>query len=454
MLQHFTARNCRAAVAFTVCIVSRFGFGFGYEPPSSLDFAANWHQWRGPNSNGSAPESAAPPVNWNATTNIQWTTDLPGEGSATPVVWGNQVFVLSAQKTDRKVETPTVPHNTAKTIPPNTYYQFNVTSIDRETGQVQWQKVATEQVPHEGHHDSHTYAAGSPTTDGERLYASFGSRGIYCYTLSGELIWQKDLGDMRTRFAWGEAVTPALAGDALVINWDQEVDSFVVALNKVTGEELWRKSRAEEKTSWNTPLVTEVNGRTLAILNGSGKVRAYDVANGDVVWECGGQTINAIPSAVRFDESVICMSGYRGAAAFSIPVDSKGDVTGSDRIRWSHPSGTPYVPSPTLSGKRLVFTGGNTDILTCLDAATGKPLLDRRRIPGVGGFYASPLAANGHFYFVGREGTTAVLKDNETLDVVATNQLDGIFDASPVAIGKQLFLRSWNKLYCISESQL
>jgi len=418
---------------------------------STADFAANWHQWRGPDANGSAAESATPPVSWEAKTNVQWTVDLPGDGSATPVVWGDQVFVLSAEKTDRKAETPTVPHPTAKTIPPNLYYRFIVTSVDRQTGGVLWQKVATEQVPHEGHHDSHTYAAGSPSTDGERLYASFGSRGIFCYTLTGELLWQKDLGDMHTRFAWGEAVTPALAGDALIVNWDQEEGSFVVALDTMTGEERWRKERPDERTSWNTPLVTEFEGRKLAILNGSGKARAYDVVNGDVVWECGGQTTNAIPTALRFSDNVICMSGYRGAASFSIPLNSRGNVTGSDQIRWSHPEGTPYVPSPTLTGRRLVFTGANSDILTCLDAETGKALIERRRIPGVGGFYASPLAANGHLYFVGREGTTAVLKDNETLDVVGTNTLEGTFDASPIAVGKQLFLRSWNKLYCIAE---
>ena len=418
--------------------------------PSS-DFSSNWHQWRGPNANGSAAESAKPPVKWDRDNNVQWSVDIPGDGSATPVVWGDQVFVLSAEKTDRKAESPTVPHESAKTVPPNVYYRFVVTSIDRQKGTVRWQQVAAEQVPHEGHHDTQTYAAGSPTTDGERLYASFGSRGIYCYTLDGELLWQKDLGDMRTRFAWGEAVTPALAGKALIVNWDQEEGSFVVALSTETGEELWRKDRPDEKTSWNTPLITEFDGRMLAILNGSGKARAYDVATGEMIWECGGQTTNAIPSAVSFGNNVICMSGYRGAAGFSIPLNSIGDITGTDKIHWSIASGTPYVPSPTLAGNRLVFTGGNSDILTCLDAETGKALIERRRIPGVGGFYASPLAANGHLYFVGREGTTAVLKDNETLDVVGTNTLEGLFDASPAAVGNQLFLRSWSRLYCIAE---
>ena len=173
--------------------------------------------------------------------------------------------------------------------------------------------------------------------------------------------------------------------------------------------------------------------------------------NSDLGQGISADAAGAIPSALRFADHVICMSGYRGAASFSIPLNAKGDLTGTDQIRWSHPEGTPYVPSPTLSGRRLVFTGANSDILTCLDAETGKALIERRRIPGVGGFYASPLAANGHLYFVGREGTTAVLKDNETLDVVGTNTLEGLFDASPIAVGKQLFLRSWNKLYCIAE---
>ncbi len=449
MMNNFISRRCGLWILVALNLHSH---STSADDNAALaDVAANWHQWRGPNANGSADESATPPVRWDATTNLQWSVDLPGDGSSTPVVWGDQVFVLSAEKTDRKAGTPTVPNPAAKTIPPNLYYRFIVTSIDRRNGNVLWQNVATEQVPHEGHHDSHTYAAGSPTTDGERLYASFGSRGIFCYTLAGELLWQKDLGDMHTRFAWGEAVTPALAGDVLIVNWDQEEGSFVVALDAKTGEERWRQERPDEKTSWNTPLVTEFEGRTLAILNGSGKARAYDVATAEIVWECGGQTTNAIPSALRVADNVICMSGYRGAASYSIPLNSKGDVTGTDQIRWSHPAGTPYVPSPTLAGPRLVFTGANSDILTCLDAETGKALIERRRIPGVGGFYASPLAANGHLYFVGREGTTAVLKDNETLDVVGTNTLEGQFDASPITVGKQLFLRSWNRLFCIAE---
>jgi outer membrane protein assembly factor BamB len=412
---------------------------------------SNWHQWRGPTSTGQAAPTAQPPLNWSETQNIAWKLDLPGEGSSTPIIWNDQVFVLSAVATDRPAQTPIAPHPDAKTLPPNVYHRFVVTAVDRSNGQIRWQKTAAEEVPHEGKHSTHTYAAASPVTDGQRLYASFGSRGIYCYTLDGTLLWSKDLGDMRTRFAWGEAVTPALAGDLLIVNWDQEENSFITALRAETGEEVWRKERPGEKTSWNTPLITEFNGRRVAVVNGSGKARAYDVNTGSVLWECGGQTTNAIPSPLRFEDVAICVSGYRGAASFAIPLDSSGDVTGSEKIRWSHSEGTPYVPSPSSSGNRLYFTGGLGDILTVLDMSTGKPIRDRIRLNRVGNCYASPLIAHGRVYIVGREGGAVVLQDAAPFETLASNQLTGNFDASPVAVGNQLFLRSWNRLYCIAE---
>jgi outer membrane protein assembly factor BamB len=415
------------------------------------DAASNWHQWRGPDANGHAAPEASPPATWSETEHISWKLDLPGEGSSTPIVWGDQVFVLSAVPTDRKAETPVTPHPDAKTQPPNIHHQFIVTSVDRRTGKIVWQKTAAEQVPHEGKHTTHTYAAASPVTDGQRLYASFGSRGIYCYTLDGQLIWEKDLGDMRTRFAWGEAVTPALAGNLLIVNWDQEEDSFITALKTDTGEEVWRRSRPDEKTSWNTPLITDFNGRTIAVVNGSGKARAYDVQTGDVLWECAGQTTNAIPSPLRFENLAICMSGYRGAASFAIPLDSTGDISGTDKIRWSYPQGTPYVPSPSASANRLYFTTGTSDILTVLDMKSGQPLAEKIRLSGVGNCYASPLIAAGKVYIIGREGGAVVLKDEAPFPTIARNKLEGNFDASPVAVGRQLFLRSWNRLLCIEE---
>ncbi len=413
--------------------------------------ADDWVQWRGPTADGVAAPSARPPLHWDANTNVAWKADIPGDGSATPVVYGDQVFVLSAEQTNRKSPQAVAVDERAKTVPDEFFYRFIITSFDRRSGAVRWQQVATEQVPHEGRHTTNTYAAGSPTTDGERLYASFGSRGLFCFTIAGELVWQIDLGDMRTRFGWGEAVTPVLADDLLIVNWDQEEDSFIVALDKRTGQTVWKVERPGEVSSWNTPFVTTYGGKKIVVVNGTGSAKAYDSQTGKVLWACGGQTTNAIPSPIRFQDTAICMSGYRGSCACAIPLNSQGDITGNGSVLWQLSQGTPYVPSPVISGDRLFFTGGNTDILSCVDARTGKSLIERKRLSGVSSLYASPIFANGHLYFAGRLGTTVVVKDNASLDVVAVNSLDDAIDASPVAVDNQLFLRSWKKLYCIQE---
>jgi outer membrane protein assembly factor BamB len=411
----------------------------------------NWHHWRGPLANGTAP-TADPPVTWDEKTNIKWKAPLPGRGSATPIIWGDQVFVVTAIRTDRTAAAADLPHTDPrfekKTKAPANYYRFEVLSFDRRTGRLRWQRTATEQVPHEGHHRSHSYAAGSPTTDGKSLYVSFGSFGIYCYDLDGNLRWQRDLGRLNTRLGWGEAVTPVIHGDALLLNWDQEVDSALICLDAANGKTRWRTER-DEKTSWNTPLVVEHGGRYQVVVNGTNRVRGYDLEAGKELWQCGGMTINAIPSIVAGKGVVYCMSGYSGAATRAVRLDATGDVTDGDKVLWRHDRGTPYVPSPLLMGDRLYFTQGNDAYLTALDVKTGEPILDRVRLGGVGSFYASPLGAAGRIYLVDRAGTTLVLQQGDKLTVLARNELGDGVDASPVAVGKQLFLRGEKYLYCI-----
>jgi outer membrane protein assembly factor BamB len=410
----------------------------------------NWHHWRGPHANGTAPK-ADPPLTWDAKTNIQWKALIPGRGSATPIVWGDQVFVLSAIKTERvaaPADLPKVdPAFERKTTPPNNYYQFVVLCFDRNTGKLRWQKQAAEKVPHEGHHFSHSYAAGSPTTDGKYLYVSFGSFGIYCYDLGGNLQWQRDFGRLITRLGWGEAVTPVVHGNRLLLNWDQEKDAALICLEARTGKTLWRTPR-DEVTSWNTPLVVEHKGRTQVIVNGTNRARGYDVETGQEIWQCGPMTTNSIPSVVAADGIAYCMAGYGESRLFAVPLDSVGDVS-TKGLAWRYNKGTPYVPSPLLLNDRLIFTQANVAILTILDRKSGKGILDRERLPGQQSFYASPAAAAGRIYLVDRAGTTLVLKQSDTLEVLATNQLGDKVDASPVLVGRQLFLRGENTLYCI-----
>jgi outer membrane protein assembly factor BamB len=308
--------------------------------------------------------------------------------------------------------------------------------------------VAAEAVPHEGHHSTHSYAAGSPTTDGERLYVPFGSQGIYCYDLSGKLLWKRSLGRMNTRLGWGEGASPSVKGDTLVVPWDQEKSSFVIALDARTGETRWKKDR-DEPTNWATPLLVDYQGRTQAILNAKNRVRSYDLSTGKLLWECGGQTLNAIPSPIRYRDTVICMSGYKGSFSVSIPLDASGDLTGTNKVAWTHEGGTPYVPSAVLAGDRLYFTQMNDPILCCLDAGTGKVVFQGARLPGLRTLYASPLAASGRLYIGDREGTMLVLEQGDRLKVLATNRLGEGVDASPVAVDEQLFLRGQKHLYCI-----
>ena len=364
--------------------------------------------------------------------------------------------MLTAVKTDRVATAEELPKPDPrferKTKPPANFYQFLVLCFDRATGKIRWQRTAAERVPHEGHHPTHSYAAGSPTTDGRFLYASFGSFGIYCYDLEGTPIWRRDLGRLNTRLGWGEAVTPVIHGDSLLLNWDQEADSSLYCLDAKTGKTKWKADR-NEKTSWNTPLVVEQNGRTQVIVNGTERIRSHDLTTGKVLWECGGMTVNPIPSPVSAASAVYCMSGYKGSAAVAISLDAVGDITASAKVLWRYAKGTPYVPSPLLVGDRLYFTEANSALLTVLDTNSGKAILDRERLPNQTSFYSSPVAASGRVYLIDQEGTTLVLKQSDKLEVLGRNQLEDHFDATPALVGRQMFLRGEKFLYCLQGHQ-
>src|SRR5690606_31188457 len=236
------------------------------------------------------------------------------------------------------------------------------------------------------------------------------------------------------------------------VNWDTEDESFIIALDPASGETKWKQDR-DEATGWTTPLVVEHDGRKQVIVNGSNRVRSYDLESGEVIWQSGGQTVNAIPSPVHDASTVYVTSGYRGAALQALPIDARGDITGSDAIKWEANRGTPYVPSPLLYEGRLYITQGNTNVLTCLDSRTGEPLFGPQRMEGIANMYASPVAAAGKVYFTGREGTTVVIKAADEYEVLSTNALDEPIDASPALVGRQLFLRSSDHLFCIEDGE-
>ncbi|MBI4658388.1 MAG: PQQ-like beta-propeller repeat protein [Verrucomicrobia bacterium] len=442
----------------------------------------NWPQWRGPLLNGVAPHGD-PPAEWSETKNVKWKVKIPGEGDSTPIIWGDKIFILSAIPTGKRAAPAATPPPAAAVQnqappqagpapgqgperggrggprggrgggmgggPPNEIYQWAVLCLDRNTGKLLWQKTAREELPHEGRQQNNTYASYSPVTDGEQLYVSFGSWGVYCFDLNGNLKWERDLGKMRTTMGFGEGGSPAVHGDRLVINWDHTGEDFITALDTRSGKTLWKTDRSEAGT-WCTPLVVEHEGKAQVVVPASGKTRGYDLATGSAVWECEGLTANVIPTPVAGHGVVYAMSGFRGNKLLAIRLGRTGDLTGTDAIVWRHDKSTPYVPSPLLYEDLLYFFGGNNNILSCFEANTGKALIDAQRVEGIGELYASPVGAAGRVYIVGRDGRALVIKKSPQFEVVASNKLEDRFDASPAIVGNQLFLRGRENLYCIA----
>ena len=438
-------RTTRPAVTLmAVCMASSVSFA----ESNALD---NWPAWRGPMDTGVAV-TGNPPVEWSETRNIKWKSKIPGLGHSTPIVWDNHLFLTTAIPTGEAL-TPKFSgrpgaHNN---LPVTHRHEFVVIAIDRRNGQQLWRRTVAKELPSEGAHESGSLASNSPVTDGKHVYAYFGSRGLYCFDFAGNLVWQTDFGDMSTKHGHGEGSSPVLHGDTIVITWDHEGQSFVAALDKRTGKQRWRVDR-EEVTSWATPIVVVHEGRSLVIVPGTGKLRAYDLSSGEVVWECGGLSANIVASPVHANGVVVVGSSYVRRAMLAVKLDgAKGDVTDSPNVLWKRWQRTPYVPSLLLVGDWVYFLMHYQGVLSRVNLVTGKEPTGPIRLGPIRNVYASPVSVGGRIYITDLDGTTLVLTDDPEPKVLAVNRLDESFSASMAIVGDQLFLRGREFLYCISE---
>lgn len=411
----------------------------------------DWPQWRGPLGNGSAPD-ADPPTEWSETKNVRWKVEVPGHAHATPIVSGDRVFVTTAIPFGEAVAAvPDDAPGAHDNAPVTRHQQYTAMAFARADGKLLWQRTLRQGLPHAGAHNSGTLASPSPVTDGKHLFAWFGSQGLYCLDFDGEPVWERDLGDMQIKHGHGEGSSPALHGDTLVVNWDHEGGSFLVALDKATGEDRWRVAR-DEVTSWSTPIVVEVEGRAQLVVSGTARVRGYDLADGKVLWECGGLSSNIVASPVAADGIAVAGSSYEKQAMLAIRLaGAKGDITGSEHIAWSRRRRTPYVPSPLLYGHWLYFLNHYQGVLSRVDVQTGAEPQGPFRLDGLFDIYASPVGAGNRVYVTDRDGTTIVIShvDGEP-EILARNHLDDSFSASAAVIGKELYLRGQRHLYCIA----
>ncbi len=411
---------------------------------------ADWSAWRGPFENGMARGEA--PTTWSDTQNVAWKTEIPGRGHSSPVVYGDFMFITTAVPEGPLSGGGGGGRGPGGGFAANVPHRFLVMCLNRKTGKVLWEREALEATPHEGYHFRYgSFASSSPVTDGKHVYAFFGSRGLFVYTMEGKLAWQKSFSPMRMRLAFGEGTAPVLHDNTLLLGFDQEEGSYLLALDKTTGKQIWKVDR-DEPSAWSPPLVLTHEGQKQIIVAATNKTRAYEFATGKLIWECAGLGTNVIPAPVTAKGIVYVMSGHRDPNLMAIRLGRKGDLTGTDAIVWQNKRANSYTPSPVLINDRLYFVSDN-GFFSCLNALTGEVLF-QERFSKPYNFKASPVGADGKIYLSTEEGDVLVMKIADKMEILATNTLkDEVFIASPAVVGGDLYLRSQKAIYCIRASK-
>ena len=416
--------------------------------------AANWPQWRGPDGSGISNEKNLP-ATWNPTTNIKWKAAIPGRGHSSPIVWGNRVFVTTAVEGDVVPGAKAVKHTSdgkeflhPDSIGADRKHQFKVIALNRETGKIAWEALAWEGTPYDNRHRKSSYAASTPATDGKLVYAFFGTEGLYAYDFNGKLAWKAQLGNLGT-VGMGTGTSPILFNNVVIVQCDEDNGeaSFIVALDKKTGKEVWRTPR-KIQVSWSTPLLVKTATRSELITSGTETVVSYDPATGKELWHHKGVESNAIPSPVANNEMVFLVAGFPAKIAMAIKLGGSGDLTGTASVPWKYAKGTAYVPSPILYGDYLYLTT-DRGILTCIDAKTGEVKYEGGRIPIPATFTASPVAFEGKILMTSEDGDTFIVKAGPKHEVLATNSVGEPVYASPAIADGRIFIRGEKNLYCI-----
>ena len=410
----------------------------------------HWPQWRGPIWNGVSP-GGDPPVTWSETENLAWKTPIPGSGWSTPIIWGDRIFIHTAIPLSEKLPVPDVIPSGTPNIRKHPAVasswkaqRLAVICLDGTNGKMIWEKAVFEGMPHQGHHRKGGFASESPVTDGKHVYSYFGSFGLFCHDYEGRLVWKKEFQAQAMEDALGEGTSPALHGDKLIIVVDHELQSFVVAIDKHTGNEIWKTHR-DEVSNWTTPRVYAYEGQDRIVINGS-SVCAYDLNTGRFLWKCGGQSLSAIPMPAVGHGLAFAASGWRKDTVHAIRLGQIGDLTGSKSIVWSLDRGAPYVPCPMLWGDELYLLE-DSSFFSCVRANDGHRYYLKHRLPDNPNFSASPVGASNRIYLLSESGRTLVLKRGKEPTLLAINELKGRYHASPAIVGNSIYIRSETDLY-------
>jgi len=416
--------------------------------------AGNWPQWRGPEGSGISNEKNLP-SEWSPTKNIKWKTPIEGRSHSSPIVWGNRIFLTTAVEGAEVPGAKAVKHQIdgkdfihPDSVGANKKHTFKVMALDRDSGKLVWQQTAWEGTPYDDRHRKSSYAASTPATDGKMVYAFFGTEGLYAYDFKGRLVWKAQLGNIGT-LGMGAATSPILYDNFVIVQADEEnaTASFIIALDKKTGKEVWKTPR-KIQVSWCTPLLVRTATRTELITSGTENVIAYDPATGKELWRHKGLESNAIPSPVANNEMAYLVAGFPTKITYAIRLGQNGDLTGTPNVPWKYEKGTAYVPSPILYGDYLYLTT-DRGILTALDAKTGEVKYEGGRIPIPATFTASPVAFEGKILMTSEDGDTFMIKAGPKHEILGTNSVGEAVYASPAIADGHIFIRGEKNLYCI-----
>ena len=450
-------------MSHSVVGVGRWALGVGIALSVSTSAAAQWPQWRGPGGHGISPEKNLP-TEWSPATadkpavNIPWKTEIPGRGHSSPIVAGNLVFVTTSIKGEevpgRKAQehlkfdySPGYIHPDAVDI--EFKHALKVFAIDATSGKVAWERTPYDGVMFDDRHRKNTFASSTMVADNERVYAFFESAGLYAYDFKGNLAWKRDLGGI-IKAGLGPGTSPILYKNLIVLQCDQEMGtgSFVVALDRKTGEEVWRADRTTRR-SWATPLVVNTGTRDELIASGAEVVISYDPATGKELWRANGTQSHPIPSPVATKGLVFLTAGSQAKVVMAMKPGGSGDLKDSkETVLWRYNKGAAYVPSPIAIGDYLyLLTDGG--IMTCIDALTGERKYEGGRVPVPATFFASPVAFEDKILLTSEDGDSFVIEAGPVHKVLQTNSVGESVYASPAIANGTIYIRGEKHLFAI-----
>lgn len=416
----------------------------------------HWPQFRGPGSTG-VVEDPALPEKWSATENVAWKTPIPGMGWSSPIVWGDRVF-LTTVVTAGDIEPPKKGLYFGGERPglSQDQHRWMVYCLDVRTGKILWEREAYKGLVKTSRHLKNSYASETPVTDGQRIYAYFGNLGLFCYDMKGTLLWKQEMETRKTRFGWGTAASPIIYKDRLYLVNDNDEQSYVQALDKVTGRQIWRVER-EAGTNWATPYIWENGRRAELIVPATKVVRSYDL-DGKPLWEFKGMSSIVIPTPFSKFGLLYIASGYVGdqhRPVYAIKPGASGDIslkegeTSNQYIAWYQRQAGPYNPSPIVYGE-IYYTLLDRGFFTAHDARTGQEIYGKQRIDvNAGAFTASPWAYNGKLFCLSEDGDTYIIEAGGTYRLLGKNSLGEMCMATPAIARGSLFIRTASNLYRI-----